>query len=458
MGETRELVSYLHNIKYSELNAFTVDMAKKCIEDFIGVAIAGASKPEALIWKEYYKNKRAEQRASTFQPGFERVSVEQAAALNAVYGHVMDMDDVHSASIVHLAVVTVPVAIAIAQKLHKSGRDVIEAIVAGYEMGARVGETINPSSYRYWHTTGVVGALAAGITAAKLLKLSEEEALNCVGSAGTQASGLWEFLDCGSMSKVLHVANANLCGLRAAELARLGFTGSPTILEGRCGLVRALAPQFDLSRLTEGYGGELRICQNSFKPYACCRHTHSANYCIEKIMSANSFAPADVVSILDETYSAAAQIADDPHPENAYGAKFSLQFCIAAMLIFGELSDRTFTVANLADPHVRALMNKITVKVDSQLDEEFRKNPTQWSHRVTLILKDGRVIRERVDFPLGAPQNPFSWEIEDRKFRQLTTGLIDGRTIETLMDKLHAFDQIEDVNTLFQNGEETISG
>lgn len=254
----------------------------------------------------------------------------------------MDMDDVHNASIVHLAVVTIPVAIALAQKLHKSGRDVIEAIVAGYEMGARVGEAINPSSYKYWHTTGAVGALAAGITAAKLLELSEEEALDCIGSAGTQAAGLWEFLDSGSMSKVLHVANANLCGLRAAKLARLGFTGSPTILEGNRGLIRALAPQFDLSCLTDGYGEELRICQNSFKPYACCRHTHSANYCIEKIMLKDSFVPSDIVSILDDTYSTAVRIANDPYPENAYSAKFSLQFCIAAMLIFGKLSDCIF--------------------------------------------------------------------------------------------------------------------
>lgn len=450
MKETRKLVSYLHNIEYSGLNSDAVDVAKKCIEDFIGVAIAGSSKTEAQIWKEYYKNKVEEQQASTFQPGFARVSAEQAVALNAVFGHIMDMDDVHNASIVHLAVVTIPVAIALAQKLHKSGRDVIEAIVAGYEMGARVGEAINPSSYKYWHTTGVVGALAAGITAAKLLELSEEETLDCVGSAGTQAAGLWEFLGSGSMSKVLHTANANLCGLRAAELAGLGFTGSPTILEGECGLIRALAPQFDLSRLTDGYGGELRICHNSFKPYACCRHTHSAVSCIEKIMSTNSFAVTDIVSILDETYSTAEQIASEPHPVNAYGAKFSLQFCIAAMLLFRELSDRIFTLDNIAKPCVRDLMSKIAVKVDPQLDEMFHKNPTQWSHRITIVLKDGRIIRDRVDFPLGDPKNAFSWDVEDHKFQQLTSNLLGAGT-ETLLSKLHVLEQIEDMNTLFLN-------
>lgn len=453
MGETRKLASYLYSIDYSSLSSQAVDTAKKCIEDFIGVAIAGSAKTEAQIWKAYYKNKAAEQQASMFQPGFRRVSVEQAAALNAVFGHVMDMDDVHNASITHLGVITVPVAVALAQKLHKSGRDVIEAVVSGYEMGARVGESINPSSYKRWHTTGVVGALAAGTAAAKVLKLSEEETLNCIGSAGTQAAGFWEFLSSASMSKVLHVANANLCGLRAAELARLGFTGAPTILEGERGLIRALASQFNLSSLTAGYGGELRICQNSFKPYACCRHTHSAIYCIEKIIADNQIVPDDVVSLVDETYGAAAETADDANPENAYGAKFSLQFCIAAMLIFHELSDRIFSPENIDNPQVRRLMGRITVKVEPRIDEEFHKEPARWPHRVTVILKDGRVIRERVDFPPGDPKNFFSWQVEDRKFRQLTGDLLGSGGAEALLSKLHIFEQIEDVNSLFQNNE-----
>ena len=101
-------------------------------------------------------------------------------------------------------------------------------------------------------------------------------------------------------------------------------------------------------------------------------------------------------------------------------------------------------------------MGKIVVRVDPQLDEEFRKNTAQWPHRIILVLKDGRVISERVDFPLGDPQNPFSWEIADRKFRQLTADLLNSRTLETLLNRFHDFEQIEDVNTLFQNGEAII--
>ena len=241
MGLTQSLAAYLCSLDASKFSESVIDVTKMCIEDFVGVAIAGSVKRESEIWKEYYAKKITAVQASTLQKGFVGMTVEQAAALNAVFGHVMDMDDVNNASIAHLAVITIPTALALGQELEKSGMDIITAVAAGYEAGSRIGEAINPSSYKYWHTTGVVGAFSSGTTAAKLLELNEDEMLHCLGTAGTQAAGLWEFLASGSMSKVVHTANANLCGLRSAELAQLGFTGAPTILEGDRGFVHALA-------------------------------------------------------------------------------------------------------------------------------------------------------------------------------------------------------------------------
>lgn len=448
--ESRQLAAYLHSMNYSSFDEHTIDITKMCIEDFIGVSIAGSAKKESGIWKEYYSAKVTAPEASTFQPGFPQLTVEQTAALNAVFGHVMDMDDVHNASITHLAVITVPTAFALAQKLHKSGKDVIEAVAAGYEAGARIGEAINPSSYKYWHTTGVVGAFSAGATAAKLLGLDEEQTLNMLGSAGTQASGLWEFLASGSMSKVLHTANANLCGMRAAELAKLGFTGAPAILEGDRAFVRALAPEYDFDALTKGFGKGYRIEENSFKPYACCRHTHSANYCVEKILAAHDIAPEDIISITDDTYSTAVQTTNNPYPENPYAAKFSLQFCIAAAIVFKDLSDRTFTVENINNPVIKDVMSKIKVNVSKQLDDEFHQDPNQWSHRMTIELKDGTVITEQVDYPIGDFKNPFDWPMADRKFRLLTEDMIGAEKTDALLEALHNLENIEDVNEIFK--------
>ncbi len=448
--ETRRLAAYLAGMRYEDLGRHTVDIAKMCVQDFIGVAIAGSAKRESEIWKAYYADQPGTPTASTFQPGFAAFGPEQAAALNAVFGHVMDMDDVHNASITHLAVITVPTAFALAQQLHKGGKEIIEAVAAGYEAGARIGEAINPSSYKYWHTTAVVGAFSAGVTAAKLLGLTEEELVNCLGSAGTQAAGLWEFLARGSMSKVLHTANANLCGIRSARLAKLGFTGAPAILEGERAFIRALAPEFDLNCLVKGYGEGYRIEENSFKPYACCRHTHSANYCIEQILASHNLDPEEILSITDDTYSTAVQTTNNPYPENPYAAKFSLQFCIAAAIVLKDLSDRVFTMENINNPQIKNLMAKIQVKVNKDLDDDFRKDPNRWSHRLAIALANGETITEQVDYPIGDFKNPFDQPMADRKFRLLAQDMLGEETCSRLLEGLHQLETIQDINTLFQ--------
>ncbi|MBS6915164.1 MAG: MmgE/PrpD family protein [Clostridium sp.] len=132
--ETRKLAAYIKDMGYDHFDAHTIDITKMCILDFMGVAIAGSAKKESSIWKEYYAEKVTAPQASLFQPGFQNMTAEQATALNAVFGHVMDMDDVHNASITHLAVITVPTAFALAQKLHLSGKQVIEADIPMSEL------------------------------------------------------------------------------------------------------------------------------------------------------------------------------------------------------------------------------------------------------------------------------------------------------------------------------------
>ena len=425
--ETRKLAAYIKDMNYDHFDEHTIDITKMCILDFMGVAIAGSAKKESSIWKEYYAEKVTAPQASLFQPGFQNMTAEQAAALNAV-----------------------PTAIALAQKRHLSGKQVIEAVAAGYEAGARIGETINPSSYKYWHTTAVVGAFSSGATASKLLGLTEEQIVNCFGSAGTQAAGLWEFLASGSMSKVLHTANANLCGMRAAELAKLGFTGAPTILEGERAFVNALAPEHDMNNLVKGFGEGYRITENSFKPYACCRHTHSADYCVEKILAAHDINPDDIVSITDDTYSTAVQTTNNPYPENPYAAKFSVQFCIAAAIILRDLSDRVFTIENINNPKIKELMSKIKVNVSPKLDDEFHQDPNQWSHKLTITMKNGEVITDQVDYPIGDFKNPFDWAMADRKFRLLTEDMLGADVVTRLLDNLHNLETFDDINKVFQ--------
>ncbi len=184
---------------------------------------------------------------------------EQASALNAAFcngsaSHSLDFDDLHNPSIIHLACVVIPPVFALGEAEHKNGKSMLAATVAGYEVGARVGESVIPESYFFWHTTGTAGTFGAAASAASMLGLDEETFLQALGSAGTQAAGLWEFLKEGAMSKTLHTGKSSYAGVLSAYLAQKGFTGATQILEGEKGFCKAMVAKPHLEKINGGIG------------------------------------------------------------------------------------------------------------------------------------------------------------------------------------------------------------
>ncbi len=177
--------------------------------------------------------------------------------VNAAASHVVEQDDVHNGSVFHPATVIFPPVLAVAEAEGKSGRDILTAAIAGYEVGIRIGEFLGRSHYQVFHTTGTAGTLAAAIAVGKLLGLDATALNHALGSAGTQAAGLWEFLRDAADSKQLHTAKAASDGLMAAYLARDGFKGATRILEGKQGLAAGMSSDADPSRLTDGLGHPL---------------------------------------------------------------------------------------------------------------------------------------------------------------------------------------------------------
>lgn len=447
--QTKRLADFILDLTYRDLPAAAVTTAKMCIEDLLGVALAGSMTPQGKIWHTYFHQFSQGTEAPVWEPGFPVLAYHSAAALNAAYGHLLDMDDVHNASITHLGAVTIPTALALGCVLHCSGQDVLAAISAGYEIGARVGEAINPGAYHFWHTTAVVGALASAAVAGKLLQLMPEQMCSALGSAGTQAGGLWEFLNDGAMSKPLHTANATLCGIRSAELAQLGLTGASQILEGNRGLVRALSSDPHLSVLTEDLDtAHLRILQNSFKPYACCRHLHGACNAVEELMERQCLRPENICFIRDHTYSVAKNTIDCPHPRTPYAGKFSAQYCIAVMLCKGSLMDSVFSNENLTDPAICTLMDKITVELDPELEAEYQADSKRWPHCLAIGLEDGTILTKTVTYPSGDPQNPFSRERCDEKFRAVTESIFSLEQAKYICARIWKVEEMEDISGL----------
>lgn len=448
--ETKTLANFIADTAYGDLMPETVDLAKMCILDFCGVALAGAQESSSKILRDYFLTETGADCATLLDGSFHCGGAAATAALNGAFGHAQDFDDLHNSSIVHPGVITIPTALALGQKYHSSGAAVILSVVLGYDVAARIGEIINPSAYQYWHTTAVAGPFSSAAVAAKLLGLNGEQTASALGSAGTQAGGLWAFLEDGAMSKPLHVANANVCGIRSAELAARGFTGATAILESPRGFAHALSRAPHLEAATSELGNPFKIHTNSLKPYACCRHTHSACYGIYVMKKDYGITAEDIEAIYDDTYSDALKLTDNPDPANPYAAKFSLQYCIAAALQFPNLHEDAFSWSGLKDPRIRELMKRTKVGPSDDIEAAHRADASQWGHRIRLVLKDGRVCERLFTYPFGDFHNPFTWEDTKRKYTLLAEPVIGPRKTEELYRRICGLEKMPDVEPLFR--------
>ncbi|MEA4912877.1 MAG: MmgE/PrpD family protein [Oscillospiraceae bacterium] len=448
--QTQQLADYIADIHYENLSAHVIEVAKKTVLDIIGVAIAGSSTKDAEIWERYYSSdKTSGGQANAWRGDFPRMGYKQAAALNAACGHILDFDDVLNEAIAHLGVVTVPAALAVSQKLSASGKRLIEAVTAGFEIGARVGRAINPGSYRIWHTTGVVGALCSSAAVGKLLGLNGRLMQHAFGNAGTQASGLWEFMSDGAMSKPLHTANATACGIRASELAELGLTGASRILEGDQGMLRAFDTEYRPELLTYGLGGEYMIAENSFKLYPCCRHTHSGICSMDRLLKAHPVDAAHIAAIRVYTYTASKNLTDRPEPATPYACKFSIQYCLSAMVINGGYDPKIFDAEAIDDPAIRRLMKRITVCDDDAINEGIKKDSSCWANRTEIVFDNGAVFCESTAYPPGDSHIPMSWDDLLSKFHSMTDGVLGRKCAEQLVSRIQALEKIDDVNMIF---------
>lgn len=440
---TRELADFTSALTFDKLLPRSREMAKRCILDWLSLAIRGSREKPAAILRQVMDRGAADE-ATIFAAPPERASVYGAAMANAAASHSLDFDDLHNPSIIHLACVVVPGVIAMAEKERASGRDILTAVCAGYEAGARVGEAVIPESYFFWHTTGTAGTFGAAAAAANLLRLDPRQTLMCYGTAGTQAAGLWEFLKEGAMSKSLHAGKSAYAGVLSAYLSRAGFTGAGHILEGKKGFCRAMVEEPHLEKLTEGlHSGKLKIDDNSFKPYACCKHSHSALNALQELRRENDLHPEDIEAVTLLVNSITDSLINNPGPENPYGAKFSLQYCAATMLVNGVAGVEQFTAESLEDTATRQLMERISVTPSPELEQLYRENPERLASRVVIRLKDGRILEKQIDYPKGDPQNPFTWQEAEEKFMHLAAPLYGEETSGNLVRLVERLDRCD---------------
>ena len=411
---THSLAEWLVATPTAALPAECVAMARNLVLDVAGLCVAARKQDYVLATKTALDLGGA---CTAFGhaggwSGFD------AALLNGTAAHGEDYDDTFEGGPVHSGAVLVPALIAACEREGLGGEALLRGLVLGSELLCRL-SLVTPKAIHKagFHPTAVIGAIAAAGAVATTLGLPAEQVAHAIGIAGSMASGIIEYLADGSWTKRMHAGWAAQSGLRAALMARGGFIGPRTVLEGTHGFYKAFAPSLapDFSHLFDRLGTHWVMSSIAFKPYACGTMTQPFIDC-GIALRARGVAAADIVDIVCDVGEGTVHRLWDPlslkhSPPTPYAAKFSTPFCIAVGFFDGRAGFGQFTEARIADPEVLSLCRKIHYRVDP--DNEYPKNVTG---HLRATLKDGSIVELRQPHMRGGARDPLSQAELDGKF------------------------------------------
>ncbi|WP_110668661.1 MmgE/PrpD family protein [Salinicola halophilus] len=445
---THRLAEFLASLRFEQLPSDGVARCQALYLDWLGSALAGKGHAPIPLFEDYSRLMGPSDGPSQQLTDRRMTSPPFAAMVNAAASHVVEQDDLHNASVLQPGTVVFPAALATAQALGASGADFITAAVAGYEAGIRVGEFLGRSHYRLFHTTGTAGTIAAAVATGKLLKLDTDGFVNLLGSAGTQAAGLWEFLRDAADSKQLHTAKAAADGVLAAYLTRAGLTGARHLLEGPQGLGAGMSRDADPERLIAGLGSRWALTETSFKFHASCRHTHPAADALQTLMARESLRHDDIHALTAHVHQAAIDVLGPVTvPRTIHQAKFSMGTVLGLIAVYGEASLERFRDSALQDPRVAAFRERVSMTLDDEIDAAY---PRRWLGRVEVTTRDGRTLSAAIDEPKGDPGNTLERDELEAKFRRLLafSGAADADEATRLIAHAWALAGLERFETL----------
>jgi 2-methylcitrate dehydratase PrpD len=431
---TKDLAEVIDSLNYQDLPKNVVQQAKLCFLDFLAVSLRGSRTKSAQIVKRIISADISGDGKSTIIGGT-RADPMDAALVNGVSAHSLDLDDGHRLAQIHPGACIIPAALSLSEAYGKSGKDFITSIVVGYQVATRLGMIINPEHReKGFHSTGTCGTIGAAATASEIMDLNKECILNALGLAGTQAAGLLESDHSGSMAKHLHAGRAAQSGVLSALLAKEGFTGAHTIIEGKEGILKAIGNEhtFQGNDTMTHTSEKFEILRVYFKKYPVCRHLHSSLDAAIGIMENNNLKSTDVQDITVETYEIAA-LHNNYHPDTPEGIRQSLPVSIAIAIKEGNLTVENISNVPL-DSEITETTNKVKIKSDNDLNNLY---PQKRPSKITIKCRDN-VYMKRIDLAKGEPETPFNKDELLNKFRNLNPHFD--------MDCLKILDNLEDEN------------
>jgi 2-methylcitrate dehydratase PrpD len=380
------------------------------LHDWIGAVAAAATRPEGAAVAAYTRSQGSGPATAV---GAGSSSESGAAFHNAALAIALELDSNDREAKLHAGPVVIAAALAVAEATGASGTALLDAVVRGYEAAVRVGRSVGPAHYHFFHNTSTCGGFGAAAAVASLLGLDTGTTAHALGLAGTTAGGFWQVRFENATAKLVHAGRAAEAGVSSARLARSGLTAPLRVLEGERGLYAATAPDSSPAAVLADLDGPWLLHESSLKPWACCRHAHPAIDAALELHAALDGEP--VVGVEVHAYADALGFCDRPVPTTSGQARFSLQHVVACALLDGEVEMPAFDEPAISRSDVADLRRRVQLNVDPRLEAAY---PRSWGATVT-VRTPTRELTARRDEAKGDPLCPLSDEEVEAKTRRL---------------------------------------
>lgn len=430
MGETTALAEFTADVSLADVPNAVVERSKLAIRDLVGVALYGSQHPAGARIATYVDTTAPGTGATVL--GRSTASPAGAALANGVFGHAIDYDDTFESMVLHPSAPVFPAALAATEHADATGRDLLTGYVVGVETAFRVGHSVYPGHYdNGWHNTGTIGTFGATAAAASILDLDSEAIIHAFGIAASCSSSLKK--NFGTMTKPLHPGHAAQMGIRSALLAEHGFTADEAVLEGELGYGAVMNPhgEYDALEITAELGETWGVRDIGFKPYPSGVITHAAMEAMRSIVEREDLTPSDVAGVTVTLDEAASEMLIHADPADELQAKFSIEFCLAAIL-----RERAVGINEFSDEYVTAPATRETMKL---VERDFEPNLfggefAGYGARVVTETVDGvKHVAEERRAP-GSPGNPLPDERWTNKFFECATAALDRSAAEHVAD------------------------
>ena len=436
---TQQLADYAIREQTSKLPANVIHHAKRAVIDWYAALLPGSLVAPATVLEQALAEDL--DRGNARLASGRRATLRTAALINGAASHSVEFDDIYRDAGYHPGSPVISAALAAAQSTGASGETFLRGVIVGYETSTRIGEAVMPSHYKYWHTTGTVGAFGAAASVATVLGCNRDQFANALGTVGSFAAGLQQAFRSQCMTKPLHGGHAADVGAMAAMGAAKGLTGALDMLEGEVGFGAAMSVDPDWTKAVKGLGVDYHITRVTFKNHGCCGHTFAPIDGVLHMQKTHGFTWRDVKRVKIATYKAGTDITDNPNPEGEYQAKFSLQYVTAHALVHGSVRLVAFAPERLLDPDVRSVLAKVEVVADPVLSKGY---PGQRAAHVEVELNDGKVYQHFQPTRKGDPEMPLTDDEVNAKFLELAMPVIGDAPARELLAALWVLDKRPD--------------